>query len=103
MKKTFCLFWLCAIFVFCMSCDKTQKTNEKNEYNIEYVKEKENATRFITDKKGKIIINNLEVYASKTEKYSYTAYEVANENYGYGSVENIKISKTIKPGMASIY
>lgn len=72
---------------------------ETDEYSIEYVNSKEIATRFVTgtkdEEKGKVIIKNFEVYSGKDEKYSYTAYEVANDNYGYGSIENSNLSKTI--------
>lgn len=69
---------------------------EITEYSIEYVKSKEIATRFVTGENGKVIINNFEVYSGKDKKYTYTAYEVANDNYGYGSVENSNLSKTIE-------
>ena len=68
---------------------------ELEEYEIDYTDNKNYATRFVTDHKGKVTINNLEIYASKAEKYTYTAHEVANDNYGYGSVENSNLSKMI--------
>ena len=73
---------------------------EMTECSIEYVKSKEIATRFVTgtegEEKGKVIIKNLEVYSGKDNKYSYTAYEVANDNYGYGSIENSNLFETIE-------
>ena len=58
-------------------------TEESVEYRVEYVTNESDATIFLTDPNGKIVINNVEVYKSKTEKYTYTAYEVNNHNYSY--------------------
>jgi len=60
-------------------------------YHVEYVS-RSAATVFKTDSNGRIHIGNLEVNQSKDSKYSYTAHEIYNPNYGYGSTANI--SKT---------
>ena len=65
-----------------------------NEYSATYISDKNAATKFITDSNGKVTINNVEVNKSKTEKYSYTAYEVYNPNYGYGSGKNTSLAGT---------
>lgn len=59
-----------------------------NEYHVEYVNDKSVATQFITDKNGKVLINNLEVNKQSGRKYTYKACEVSNFNYGYGSSAN---------------
>ena len=73
-------------------------TFEVTEYSIDYTTDEDEATRFITNTEGKIIINNLEVYASEVdkEKSQYIVYEKYNDNYGYGSAENITASQTIE-------
>lgn len=73
-------------------------TFEATEYSIDYTTDEDEATRFVTNTEGKIIINNLEVYASESdkEKSQYIVYEKYNDNYGYGSAENITASQTIK-------
>lgn len=75
----------------------TVRGNELNNiiHEIIYVSEKENTTRFITDEHGRVIINNLEINKSIVEKYSYTAHEVYNPNYGYGSKANSELAETI--------
>ena len=65
------------------------------EYKVNYITSKADATIFKTDENGKITINNLEVNASNTKKYSYTACEIYNPNYGYGSVENINLEEKL--------
>ena len=65
--------------------------NEKNiadssTYHVEYVAEKNNATIFRTNSDGKIAIENLE------SEYNYTAYEISNSNYGYGSPVNSSLT-----------
>lgn len=67
-----------------------------SEYAVAYITDKELATEFVTDENGKIIINNLEVNASRTQKYTYTAHEISNPNFGYGSNANISLKQTIK-------
>lgn len=66
-----------------------------SEYSVVFVTNKDEATNFITDSDGKITIKNIEVNKTRAEKYSYTAYEVGNDNYGYGSGKNIGLSSTI--------
>lgn len=66
-----------------------------NEYHVEYVKDKNVATQFITDANGKIVINNLEVNKDSGKKYSYKACEVSNPNYGYGSNANTALVGTV--------
>ena len=77
-----------------ITINSNNKANE-NEYHVEYIENQEEATQFITDDNGKIVINNLELNKSKTEKYSYTAFEISNSNYGYGSEVNISLTGSV--------
>lgn len=52
-------------------------------YHVEYVDSKEQATIFVTDKKGRLTVENLEMYCDKDTKYKYILEEIANENYAY--------------------
>ena len=42
-----------------------------------------NATRYITNAEGKIVLDNLEIYRAKGQKYEYVIREMSNPNYGY--------------------
>lgn len=70
--------------------DKYVKQN--SDKTISYVSKKEEATEFITDEKGEILIENLLVG-------TYTAYETKNPNYGYefikdGVQQTVVVDKT---------
>lgn len=71
-------------------------TQKGEEYLLTYVSSESQATKFITDSKGTIVITNLRVYKEGDEKYKYTAHEISNLNYGYGAVENTQQKSTIK-------
>ncbi len=47
------------------------------EYHVDYVDTESDATIFVTDSNGRIVINNLEVYKAKDEKYTYYIDEYA--------------------------
>ena len=53
-----------------------------NEYKVEYVSKQSDATIFVTDANGKIVIENLEIENAQ-KSYKYRAKEIANNNYGY--------------------
>ena len=63
-----------------------------SQYAVKYITSENDATIFTTNEDGIIRINNLEVNASKIEKYKYTAYEMYNPNYGYGSKDNSNLT-----------
>jgi hypothetical protein len=65
-----------------------EKNKTKTNYHIKLVDDIDQATTFITNANGKILINNLEIYANKTQKYLYQAVEINNPNYGYGYYKN---------------
>ena len=81
-----------------------------NEYHVEYVSNMDQATKFITDSNGNVAINNLEINKSGNEKYTYTAIEKYNPNYGYGSKTNttvyesvqLKLNETTNIGLSNI-
>lgn len=77
-----------------VTINKNNIVNE-TEYAIKYIEDKDAATEFVTDENGKIVINNLEINASRTEKYTYTAHETFNPNFGYGSGDNATLTGTI--------
>jgi len=52
---------------------------------MEYVSQPRDATKFATNANGKIVINNLEIYLGKSNKYKYYVREIANELYGYNN------------------
>ena len=81
----------------------TQNGEEKEvdkQYSELTSDEKSQLTKFVTDKDGKVSIHNLEINSGvnlttgTVYKYYYTAYEVYNPNYGYGSGQNTSLSET---------
>jgi len=66
-----------------------------SQYAVKYVDKIEEATIFITDSNGKIIIKNLEVNEGLESKYTYTVRELENTNYGYGSSNNSSLTEKI--------
>lgn len=57
--------------------DRYNETAENGTYIVKYVKSKEDATTFVTDENGIIRIENLEVWKSPDEKYTYYMDEIA--------------------------
>lgn len=57
--------------------DRYNETAENGTYIVKYVKSKEDATTFITDENGIIRIENLEVWKTPDEKYTYYMDEIA--------------------------
>lgn len=57
-------------------------------YGIQYVEKESQATKFITDSNGKIVIKNLEKFYGRkdSEKFTYTAEEILNTGYGYKKI-----------------
>jgi hypothetical protein len=69
---------------------------DQTSYRLEYVTNRDDATRFITDQNGKVTINNLEINKSITEKYNYTICEVGNNQYGYTHEGNTSLESSIR-------
>ena len=71
------------------------KNNDLNKYlkksgkEISYVSSKSQATEFVTDSKGEIVLNNILLG-------SYTAYESKNPNYGYEASNKVTGKAVIK-------
>ena len=65
--------------------EKIDGTNEINilDYVIKGTKEDTLRTRFVTNSNGEIVIKNLQIYHSATQKNHFLVSEVANNNYGY--------------------
>ena len=68
---------------------KINDTNE-NDTNpvIEYVSTIEEATKFVTDEDGSLIVQNLLMSSNGTDKITYQLLETDNLNYGYLVYEN---------------
>lgn len=55
-----------------------------SEYRVEYVDKQEDITVLMTNEKGELLVDNLEVYdAATSEKYTYKLTETYNPHYGY--------------------
>lgn len=65
------------------------------EYHVEYVDRGSDATIFVTDENGKIVVNNLEVYRAKDEKYTYyiDEFSMGNKWEMYYNVKSMKESE----------
>ena len=68
---------------------KINDTNE-NDTNpvIEYVSTIEEATKFVTDENGSLLVQNLLMSSNGTDKITYQLLETDNPNYGYLVYEN---------------
>lgn len=58
-------------------------TVNADSYTVNYVRDVNSATKFVTDANGNITVKNLEVYKASNSKYAYTVTEVASNNPNY--------------------
>lgn len=57
---------------------------KETEYRAKYVSNQDEATKLLTNGKGELLVDNLEVYdAATSEKYTYKLTETYNPHYGY--------------------
>lgn len=67
-------------------------------YTVTYVATAAEATKFKTNESGKIVINNLEIYAGASTKYNYWICETENNNYGYKNMPLTSDNITVTGG-----
>ncbi len=72
----------------------TNDDGEYRRYNTLKQEDLNTITKFVTNDQSKITIKNLEINANISKTYDYTAYEMYNPHYGYGSGNNSVLKGT---------